>query len=138
MDGYIAFSANGGGRDLEVKLRNVLLEIIPGKTTAYASKHPPGNASVASWGIKGYRTTPGNAIDDPVSQVLDSHIEEQLIDQVIDVMYRDYPEMVKEKKVKRHLIQMLVGKVMAGEVRDVIDVDRFIKRLKKRMKVETI
>ena len=33
---------------------------------------------------------------------------------------------------------MLVGKVMAGEVQDVIDVDRFIKRLKKRMKVETI
>ena len=33
---------------------------------------------------------------------------------------------------------MLVGKVMEGEVRDIIDMDRFIKRLKKRMKVETI
>ena len=33
---------------------------------------------------------------------------------------------------------MLVGRVMAGEVRDIIDIDRFIKRLKKRMKVETI
>ena len=59
-------------------------------------------------------------------------------DQVIDVMYRDYPEMVKDKIVKKHLIQMLVGKVMVGEVRDIIDIDRFIKRLKKRMKVETI
>ena len=46
--------------------------------------------------------------------------------------------MVKDKKVKRHLVQMLVGKVMEGEVRDIIDIDRFIKRLKKRMKVETI
>ena len=64
------------------------------------------------------------------SQTLDPYIEEQLIDQVIDVMYRDYPEMVQDKKVRRHLIQMLVGKVMAGEVRDIIDVDRFIKRLK--------
>ena len=44
----------------------------------------------------------------------------------------------KEKKVKKHLIQMLVGKVMVGEVRDIIDIDRFIKRLKKRMKVETL
>ena len=137
MDGYFAFSTNGGGGNIEVKLRNVLAEF-QGPTTAYASKHPPGNASVAAWGVKGYRTTPGNRLEDPVSQVLDPHIEEQLIDQVIDVMYRDYPEMVKEKKVKRHLIQMLVGKVMAGEVRDVIDVNRFIKRLKKRMKVETI
>ena len=120
-----------------VKIKDVLVEL-QGPTTAYASKHPPGNASVSPWGVKGYRTTPGNKFDDPVSQTLDPYIEEQLIDQVIDVMYRDYPEIVKEKKVKRHLIQMLVGKVMAGEVRDVIDVDRFIKRLKKRMKVETI
>ena len=120
-----------------MKLRNVLFEL-QGATTQYASKHVPGYASVSSWGIKGYRTTPGNVVDDPVSQTLDPYIEEQLIDQVIDVMYRDYPEMVQDKKVKRHVIQMLVGKVMAGEVRDVIDVDRFIKRLKKRMKVETI
>ena len=120
-----------------MKLKNVLSEL-QGPTTAYASKHVPGNASVATWGIKGYRTTPGGRLDDPVSAVVDPHIEEQLIDQVIDVMYRYYPEMVKDKKVKRHLIQMWVGKVMAGEVNDIIDIDRFIKRLKKRMKVETI
>jgi len=120
-----------------MKLKSVLSEL-SGKTTAYASKYVPGNSSVSSWGIKGYRTTPGNKLDDPVSQTLDPYIEEQLIDQVIDVMYRDYPEMVKDKKVKRHLVQMLVGKVMEGEVRDIIDIDRFIKRLKKRMKVETI
>ncbi len=120
-----------------MKLKNVLSEL-QGPTTAYASKHVPGNASVATWGIKGYRTTPGNKLDDPATAVVDSYIEEQLIDQVIDVMYRDYPEMVKDKKVKKHLIQMLVGRVMAGEVRDIIDIDRFIKRLKKRMKVETI
>ena len=112
-----------------MKLKNVL-------TKEYASKHVPGYAS--TWGVKNYRTTPGNKVEDPVSQTLDPYIEEQLIDQVIDVMYRDYPEMVKDKKVKKHLIQMLVGRVMAGEVQDVIDVDRFIKRLKKRMKVETI
>jgi hypothetical protein len=118
-----------------VKLKNVLAEV-DGTTNQYASKWTPGYAS--SWGIKGYRTTPGNKLDDPVSQTLDPYIEEQLIDQVIDVMYRDYPEMVKDKKVKKHLIQMLVGKVMSGEVRDIIDIDRFIKRLKKRMKVETL
>lgn len=134
MDGYFAFSANGGGRDIKVKLRNVLAEVDP--TNQYASKWVPGY--VGSRAIKGYRTTPGNKLDDPVSQTLDPYIEEQLIDQVIDVMYRDYPEIVKDKKVKKHLIQMLVGKVMSGEVRDIIDIDRFIKRLKKRMKVETL
>ena len=120
-----------------MKLGHVLCEL-KGGTTQYASKFRPGYSSASSWGIKGYRTTPGNKFDDPVSQTLDPYIEEQLIDQVIDVMYRDYPEMVKDKKVKKHLIQMLVGKVMVGEVRDIIDVDRFIKRLKKRMKVETL
>ena len=135
MVGCVIFSTNGGGGNIEVKLRNVLAEIT-GTTNQYASKWIPGYTS--SWGIKGYRTTPGNKLDDPVSQTLDPYIEEQLIDQVIDVMYRDYPEMVKDKKVKKHLIQMLVGKVMSGEVRDIIDIDRFIKRLKKRMKVETL
>jgi hypothetical protein len=106
-----------------MKLGHVLCEL-KGGTTQYASKFRPGYSSASSWGIKGYRTTPGNKFDDPVSQTLDPYIEEQLIDQVIDVMYRDYPEMV--------------GKVMVGEVRDIIDIDRFIKRLKKRMKVETL
>ena len=112
-----------------MKLKNVLNEV------EYASKWPVFGGV---WGVKNYRTTPGNKVDPVAAATLDPYIEEQLIDQVIEVMYRDYPEMVKEKKVKRHLIQMLVGKVMAGEVQDVIDVDRFIKRLKKRMKVETI
>ena len=48
-----------------MKLRNVLFEL-QGATTQYASKHVPGYASVSSWGIKGYRTTPGNVVDDPV------------------------------------------------------------------------
>ena len=88
--------------------------------------------------MKHYRTTPGNKLEDPVAAVLDPYIEDQLIDQTIDVMYRDYPEIVKDKKIKRHLVQMLLGKVMAGEVKDIIDVERFVKQLKKRMKVETI
>jgi hypothetical protein len=33
---------------------------------------------------------------------------------------------------------MVVGRVMKGEVKDIIDVDNFIKKLKKRMKVDTI
>ena len=101
----------------------------------YASKWP---AYAGTWGVKNYRTTPGNKLEDPVAAVLDPYIEDQLIDQTIDVMYRDYPEIVKDKKIKRHLVQMLLGKVMAGEVKDIIDVERFVKQLKKRMKVETI
>ena len=111
-----------------MKLKDVLNE-------SYASKWP---ATDGSWGIKNYRTTPGNNVDPVSAATLDPYIEDQLIDQVIDVMYRDYPEIVRDKKIKRHIVQMVVGRVMKGEVKDIIDVDNFIKKLKKRMKVDTI
>jgi hypothetical protein len=130
MVGCVIFSTNGGGRDIKVKmkLKDVLNE-------SYASKWP---ATGGSWGIKNYRTTPGNNVDPVSAATLDPYIEDQLIDQVIDVMYRDYPEIVRDKKIKRHIVQMVVGRVMKGEVKDIIDVDNFIKKLKKRMKVDTI
>ena len=111
-----------------MKLKDVLNESYASKLSEYAS----------SWGVKNYRTTPGNNIESESAATLDPYIEDQLIDQVIDVMYRDYPEIVRDKKIKRHMVQMVVGRVMKGEVKDIIDIDNFIKKLKKRMKVDTI
>jgi len=107
-----------------MKLRDVLQE--------YGSKWP---AYSGTWGIKNYRAVVKNV--DPVSAEVDPQIEQQLIDQIIDVMYRDYPEIVKDKKIKRHILQMVIGRVTAGELQGLVNFDNVIKRLKKRMKVKT-
>ena len=53
-------------------------------------------------------------------------------------MYSKYPDIVDNKKLKRHFLQMLIGKVTQGELRDRIDMDKFINRLKKTRSVETV
>ena len=109
-----------------MKLKDVLNE--------YASKFP---TYAGTWGPIGYKATPGNKVD-PVSQGADEYIEDQLIDQAIDFIYRDYPELDQKRKIKRHLIQMAVGKIMQGQVKDRISMERVIKRLKKKLKVEVV
>ena len=65
-------------------------------------------------------------------------IQDQLIDQAIDLMYSKYPDIVNNKKMKRHFLQMLVGKITQGDLRDRVDLNSFIKRLKKTRGVETV
>ena len=79
-----------------MKLKDVLNE--------YASKFP---TYAGTWGPIGYKASPGNKVD-PVSLGADEYIENQLIDQAIDVIYRDHPELVQKKKIKRHLITRLL------------------------------
>ena len=94
-----------------------------GKFTSYGSSYRP---SVLTHG------------DDPVSSKVDSDIERQLIDQAIDMLFNEYPELIQDKKVKRMHIQMLLGKITKGEVSDLIDVENFIKRLKKLKKIKVV
>lgn len=54
------------------------------------------------------------------------------IEHGIDILFTKYPEIMKNKTVKRYLIQMVIGKVYSGEVAKHIDLNRFIKRLRKR------
>ena len=61
-----------------------------------------------------------------------------MIDQAIDLMYSKYPDIVNNKKIKRHFLQMLVGKITQGDLRDRVDLNSFIKRLKKTRGVETV
>ena len=109
-----------------MKLKDVLNE--------YASKF---STYAGTWGPIGYKASPGNKVD-PVSLGADEYIENQLIDQAIDVIYRDHPELIQKKKIKRHLIQMAIGKIMQGGAKDSISMERVIKRLKKKLKVEVV
>ena len=109
-----------------MKLKDVLNE--------YASKFP---TYAGTWGPIGYKASPGNKVD-PVSLGADEYIENQLIDQAIDVIYRDHPELIQKKKIKRHLIQMAIGKIMQGGAKDSVSMERVIKRLKKKLKVEVV
>jgi len=104
-----------------------------GPTTSYMGRSP-AMASVYNWGYKGYYTG-----EDPnLTAAADDAIQDQLIDQAIDLMYSKYPDIVDNKKMKRYFLQMLIGKVTQGELRDRVDMDRFIKRLKKTRGVETV
>ena len=53
-------------------------------------------------------------------------------------MYTRFPEVIKNKKIKRHMLQLLVGQITQGELKDRVEMEKFIKRLKKRTGVETV
>jgi hypothetical protein len=85
-----------------------------------------------------YRPSGGNIGADKLTYTLDQDIEAQLISQAIDKLFWEYPELIKDKKIKRMHVQMLLGKITSGEVDNLIDVDRFIKQLKKTKKIKTV
>ena len=120
-----------------MKLCNVLRERIDGggggATTAYLGRFP-ALQSVYNWGYKGYFA----GGDESPEVELDPDSQNQLIDQAIDLLYSKFPEVIGDKKLKRHVLQMLIGKVTQGELRDKVDMDTFIKRLKKTKGVETV
>jgi len=118
-----------------MKLGSLLKEALDGggQTTGYLGRQP-ALQSVYNWGYKGYYTG-----DDPnLAAVADAETENQLIDQAIDLMYSKFPEVVANKKLKRHMLQMLIGQITQGELSDKVDMDSFIKRLKKTKGVETV
>ena len=102
-------------------------------TTGYLGRFP-ALQSVYNWGYKGYYTGDG---EDPQVE-LDPQQQNMMIDQAIDLLYSQYPEVIENKKLKRHVLQVLIGKVTQGELKDRIDMDNFIKRLKKTKGVETV
>ena len=113
-----------------MKLCTVLKERIDGgiggASTGYLGKFP-ALQSVYNWGYKGYYT--GNDQEPQVE--LDQDTQNQLIDQATDLLYSKFPEAIENKKLKRHVLQMLIGKITQGELRDKVEMDAFIKRLKK-------
>jgi|6_EtaG_2_1085325.scaffolds.fasta_scaffold20979_4 hypothetical protein len=120
-----------------MKLCKVLKERIDGgiggASTGYLGRFP-ALQSVYNWGYKGYYQ---GAQQDPQVE-LDQDQQNQLIDQAIDLMYSKYPEVIQNKKLKRHMLQMVIGKITQGELRDRVDMDTFIKRLKKTKGVEIV
>jgi len=118
-----------------MKLCSLLKEALDGggQTTGYLGR-APALQSVYNWGYKGYYTG-----DDPnLAAVADAETENQLIDQAIDLMYSKFPDIIANKKLKRHMLQMLIGQITQGELSDKVDMDSFIKRLKKTKGVETV
>ena len=102
-------------------------------STGYLGKFP-SLASVYNWGYKGYFQ---GGEEDPVAE-LSPDAENHLIDQAVDLMYTRFPEIIKNKEIKRHMLQMLVGQITQGELKDRGEMEKFIKRLKKRTGVETV
>ena len=120
-----------------MKLCTVLKERIDGgigaASTGYLGKFP-SLASVYNWGYKGYYA----GGDETPEVELDQNQQDQLIDQAIDLLYSRFPEIIKNKEIKRHMLQLLVGQITQGELKDKIEMEKFIKRLKKRTGVETV
>ena len=118
-----------------MKLCSLLKEVLDGggQTTSYLGRQP-AMQSVYNWGYKGYYTG-----EDPnLTAVADAESQNQLIDQAIDLMYSKFPDIIANKKLKRHMLQILIGQITQGELSDKVDMDSFIKRLKKTKGVETV
>jgi len=116
-----------------MKLIDILNEA--GWTGPYTNFHGRAPALFGAYNI-GYRPTPGNNVDDKLTKTMDTDREAHLIDRTIDMLYDKYPQIIKDKKVKRHLINMLVGKITSGEKMDSIDIDKLIKKLWKDKKIK--
>ena len=109
-----------------MKLKDCLTE--EGWAGAPNSNYAGAGRSFSSFG-NAYRPSGGNIGPD---------IESQLISQAIDKLFWEYPNLIKDKKIKRMHVQMLLGKITSGQVDNQIDVDRFIKQLKKTKKIKTV
>ena len=116
-----------------MKLKDILNEA--GYTGPYTNFHGRAPALFSAYNV-GYRPTPGNNVDDQLTRTLDADRESQIIDRVIDKIYHEYPELVKNKKIKRHLIQILVGKITSGEKPTNVDISNIVKKLWKDKKVK--
>ena len=117
-----------------MKLKDCLSE---GWSGSLNENYAGGGASFSGFGNM-YRPTNGNMGSDPTTYTLDKDIESQLISQAIDKLFWEYPNLIQDKKLKIMHVQMLLGKITSGEVADQIDVDRFIKQLKKTKKIKTV
>lgn len=111
-----------------------LKEAFPG------SSQGGGLTTWSSWSNKGY--IPGPSGNKAAFQydlpAVDKDIEQQYIDHAIDRLFNDYPELIKDKKIRRHVISMIIGKLVTGSIEDKVTLDGFIKRIKQRgIKVES-
>jgi hypothetical protein len=116
-----------------MKLKDILDEA--GFTGPYTNFHGRAPALFSAYNV-GYRTVPGNNVGDQASDTMKSDKESHIIDRVIDRLYDEYPDLIQNKRVKRHLIQILVGKVSAGANLGDIDIDKIAKKLWKDKKVK--
>lgn len=116
-----------------MKLKDVLNEA--GYTGPYTNFHGRSPALFTAYNV-GYRTSPGNNISDKGNTDINSDREDHLIDRAIDILHDKYPELIKDKKVKRHMINMLIGKITSGANMGEIDIEKLIKKLWKDKKVK--
>lgn len=116
-----------------MKLKDVLIEA--GWTGPYTNFHGRAPALFSAYNV-GYRASPGNNVGDQAAATMDADRESHIIDRVIDKLYDEYPELIQNKRVKRHLIQILVGKVNSGTNLGDIDIDKIAKKLWKDKKVK--
>jgi len=107
-------------------VKNILNEL-------YTSSYIAPNLGGSTWTYKDFANlTPDQKISTYDQSKVDTHVEKQLIDFAIDKIYEYYPEIVQNKKIKRMYLQMIMGKIYSGDVRDLITLRSTIKRLKEK------
>tara|TARA_S200002703_G_scaffold78043_1_gene67215 strand:+ start:2255 stop:2611 length:357 start_codon:yes stop_codon:yes gene_type:complete len=116
-----------------MKLKDILKEAE--SASPYSTFHGRAPALFSAYNV-GYRASPGNNFDDKMGKSIESDKEEHLIDRAIDILHDKYPELIKDKKVKRHMINMLIGKITSGANMGEIDIEKLIKKLWKDKKVK--
>tara|TARA_R110000824_G_scaffold81446_1_gene204744 strand:+ start:1692 stop:2054 length:363 start_codon:yes stop_codon:yes gene_type:complete len=119
-----------------MKLREALLREAGQWSGPYTNYHGHAPALFSTYN-SGYKTSPGNKVDNTLTSKVDSELETQLIDQAIELLFSKYPSLIQDKKIRRHHINMLLGKISNGDVNNIIDIENFIKRLWKQKNIKT-
>ena len=116
-----------------MKIRSIIKELDFERDSGF--RQGSGIGQFTSWNNKTYLPIDPN-YKNPMSSEdgskLDPYIEQQLINRAIDLLFSEYPNLVQDKKIRRHLVQMLVGKVTSGDGVDAISLKNMIKTLKKK------
>ena len=105
-------------------VKNILNEL-------YISNYIAPNFRGSTWTYKDFiNLTPDQRVSTYDQSKVDAGVERQLIDFAIDKIYEYYPEIVKNKKIKMMYLQIIMGKIYSGEVRDLVTLKSMIKKLK--------
>lgn len=68
----------------------------------------------------------------PSEKLAGKQMKNQLIDFAIDMLYSQYPQLIKDKETKMYYLNMIIGKVTNGNIDSRLELKDFIRALKKR------
>ncbi len=93
--------------------------------------HPGSGPTYSTWAPFSNISVFANHSADTISDgtKITRQVEKELIDYAIDVLFNTYPNLVKRGKIKRYIIQQLLGQITSGRLASQVSIQKFIEKL---------